>query len=336
MPRSSRIDAPGVLHHVMIRGIERKPIFFDDQDRNALEERLSDVLPETGAACYAWVFMENHAHFLLRSPVAGISHVMQRLMTSFAMYINRRYGRHGPLFQNRFKSVICQEDAYFKELVRYIHLNPVRAGLMQKLSELALHPYCGHGNLMGKNRHPWQDVDYVLSGFGKSVREARKNYQAFVEAGISMGRREDLTGGGLIRSMGGWEAVKQAFPSKEHRQKSDQRILGDGDFVQAVLAQAKEHLSRKYVLQSKGLDKGAILLRVASLYGISPDSVLSGTRRKPIPDARAVYCYWTVKELGVAQIQMARDLSMRSSTIAYAVQRGEKIVKENRWDIMDG
>ena len=112
MPRLARLDAPGVLHHIMIRGIERRKIFRDNKDRDGFLERLSTVLVETHTPCYAWALLNNHAHFLFRSGPSGISNVMRRLLTGYAVTFNRKYKRHGQLFQNRYKSIICQEDAY--------------------------------------------------------------------------------------------------------------------------------------------------------------------------------------------------------------------------------
>ncbi|WP_028313959.1 transposase [Desulfatibacillum aliphaticivorans] len=335
MPRKSRIDAPGLLHHVMIRGIERKPIFADDQDRDALMDRLALVLPETQTACYAWVFMENHAHFLFRSSPAGISHIMRRLMTGYAGYFNRRHVRHGPLFQNRFKSVLCQENAYFKELVRYIHLNPVRAGVASDLKELAGHRYCGHRVLLGKSPCPWQDTEFVLADFGNSLGASRRRYADFVKVGLNMGRRDDLTGGGLVRSLGGWEAVKATFPSKESRQKSDQRILGDGDFVQSILNQAKENLSGKYLLAAKGIDRKKALKKASALFGVAPAWILTKSRQQPLADARSLYCYWAARKLGISQAELSRELAMTSGGVTHAVNRGRRIAMENRYVVDD-
>ena len=120
MPILARLDAPGVLHHIIIRGIERRKIFRDNKDRDNFIDRLSDLLPATQTTCYAWAFIPNHAHFLFRSS-GKISTLMRRLLTGYAIYFNRRHRRHGQLFQNRYKSIGCQEDMYFRELVRYIH-----------------------------------------------------------------------------------------------------------------------------------------------------------------------------------------------------------------------
>ena len=159
MLRLARLDAPGVLHHIIIRGIERRTIFRDDFDRENFLERLALLFPETQSVCYAWAFMPNHVHFLLRSGSGGIAHLMRRLLTGYAVSFNHRHRRHGQLFQNRYKSIICQEDLYFKELVRYIHLNPVRAKVVSDLVGLKKYTYCGHSALMGKQKRAWQETD---------------------------------------------------------------------------------------------------------------------------------------------------------------------------------
>ena len=143
MPRQSRIDAPGALHHIIIRGIERNKIFEDHRDKDWYLERLSMILEETETPCYAWVLMDNHAHMLLRTGIKPISTVMRRLLTGYAQYFNRRYTRHGQLFQNRYQSILCEEEPYLLELVRYIHLNPRRAGMVKDLRQLRYYKYSG-------------------------------------------------------------------------------------------------------------------------------------------------------------------------------------------------
>jgi len=244
MPRKSRIDAAGALHHVMVRGIERRTVFRSDADRNHFLERLGEILRETKTTCYAWSLIPNHFHLLLRTGPVPISTVMRRLLTGYALWYNRRYRRHGHLFQNRFKSILCQEDSYLLELVRYIHLNPIRAGLVGDLDELGGYAYCGHGVVMGKVKKPWQDTGSVLGMFGEKLGAARRAYRAFVEEGIAQGKRQDLTGGGLLRSAGGWEGVKALREEKVY-QRNDERILGDGDFVGRVLASAEEAMEKR-------------------------------------------------------------------------------------------
>ena len=116
MPRLARLDAPGVVHPVIIRGIERRKIFWDEEDREDFVEGLGDLLPESGTSCYAWALLINHAHFLLRTGQMRLPDVMRTLLTGYAVRFNRRHRRHGHLFQNRYKSIVCQEDVYFREL----------------------------------------------------------------------------------------------------------------------------------------------------------------------------------------------------------------------------
>jgi REP element-mobilizing transposase RayT len=290
MPRSARLDAPGVLHHIMVRGIERRAIFRYGQDRQDFLKRLENLLPECQMECYAWVLMKNHVHLLLRSGETGISQLMRRLLTGYAVYFNRRYRRHGQLFQNRFKSVICQEDIYFKELVRYIHLNPVRAKVVDNIRELNEYPFCGHSALMGKFNRPWQQTDYVLKFFGHKVSDARKNYVQYVQSGFEQGRRPELTGGGLIRSPGGWKASKKIRSRGQDRIKSDARILGDNDFVAQMLRQANEKLDRHYQLKSRGYDLTRVEERVMEIFGIERDVIYSEGRRQQQMRARSLFC----------------------------------------------
>ena len=153
MPRQSRLDAPGLLQHVMARGIERRDIFKDDKDRESFLDRLAIVLEETQTQCYAWALIPNHFHLFLRTGPTSLSKVMRRLMTGYAVTFNKRHKRSGHLFQNRYKSIICEEDPYLLELIRYIHLNPLRAKLVQDLKELDKYPWTGHSAILGHRQN---------------------------------------------------------------------------------------------------------------------------------------------------------------------------------------
>ncbi len=138
MPRQVGIDAPGALHHIICRGIERRDIFQDDVDRQTFVDQLGHVLTETSTPCYAWALIPNHFHPLLRTGGMPRATVMRRLWTGYAVIFNRRHRRHGSLFQKRYKSNLCQEDPYLLKLVRYIQLNPVRAKIITTLKELGM------------------------------------------------------------------------------------------------------------------------------------------------------------------------------------------------------
>ena len=335
MPRLARLDAPGALHHIMIRGIERRVIFRSDQDRRDFLKRLAVLLPESQTQCYAWVLMKNHVHLLLRSGVSGISQLMRRLLTGYAVYFNRRYRRHGQLFQNRFKSIICQENVYFKELVRYIHLNPVRAKVVGDIGSLNRYPFCGHSALMGKQKRPWQQNDYVLSYFDKSVSDARQSYLEYVQTGFNQGRRPELTGGGLIKGLGGWKAVRKIRLKGQDRVKSDARILGDSDFVTRILEEANEKLDRHYELKSRGYDLTKVEERVMEIFGIKRDVIYSSGRRQQQMQARSLFCHWAVDELGMSRTEIARCLGMTQPGVGYAVNRGAQIAQSMNYKLIE-
>jgi len=138
----------------MARGIERRKIFWDNKDRSSLLERLAMILQETQTQCYAWALIPNHFHILLRTGTTPLSKVMRRLMTGYAVTFNKRHRRSGHLFQNRYKSIICEEYPYLLELIRYIHLNPLRARLVQDLKQLDKYPWAGHSAILGRRKNP--------------------------------------------------------------------------------------------------------------------------------------------------------------------------------------
>jgi REP element-mobilizing transposase RayT len=324
MPRKARIDAPGALQHIIVRGIEGKRIFYDDIDRDNFVKRLTAILPESTALCYAWALIPNHLHLLFRTGKVPICTVMRRLLTGYASSFNRRHRRHGPLFQNRYKSILCQKDPYLLELVRYIHLNPLRAGIVSDLKELGKFVYSGHGAILGKYDHSFQDVDYILGLFEKRVSEARKAYRTYVQKGIKQGRRSELVGGGLIRSAGGWSEVK-GLRRAHARMKGDERILGDGDFVKSVLDAANEQLERRYMLAAKGFDFEKVAQRVTQVFGIKMDQVLAAGKHPQTVKARSLLCYWAVRELGMNGMDVARKLGLSQSSVSKSAKRGEKI-----------
>ena len=260
---------------------------------------------------------------------------MRRLLTGYAVSFNRRHKRYGQLFQNRYKSIVCQEEVYLRELVRYIHLNPIRAGIVRTLTELNNYAYSGHSVLMGRKKRPWQDTHYVLSSFGRKVGEARRRYSAYVREGIEQGRRPEMVGGGLIRSLGGWAEVKKMRLTGHDRLKGDERILGESDFVMEVLSQADEKYSRQHELKNLGYDLKKIADRAGEIYRMDPRYILSRGRQSRRVDARSLLCYWAVRELGMALTELARDLAMSPSAISYAVGRGEVIATDNNYQLAD-
>ncbi|MBA3035213.1 MAG: transposase [Desulfobacterium sp.] len=334
MTRKARIDAPGALHHIIVRGIERTNIFRTDFDRNDFLKRLGKLVTETKSRCFAWALLSNHFHLLVKTGNVPVATLMRRLLTGYAVSFNRRYKRSGHLFQNRYKSILCQEDSYLLELVRYIHLNPLRAKLVDNIQALDYYPYSGHSSIMAKVSRQWQDVSGVLELFGNKTATARRRYKAFVDKGVLKGKRHDLIGGGLIRSSGGWEAVKAKRKAKLF-EKSDERILGNGDFVETVLAESNEQMKHKYHLRSKGVDLDTVADRVSELTCIDKSQIFLPGKEQNRVKARSLYCYFAVRELGVSMSELSRKMGFSVAGISLSVKRGERIAVEAGYCLVD-
>lgn len=316
MPRTARIDIPGLLQHVIVRGIERRDIFFDDNDRRLFLERLSKLLAETGTECLAWTLMSNHFHLLLCPRVTKLSVFMRRLLTGYAIVFNHQHKRSGHLFQNRYKSIACQEDAYLLELIRYIHLNPLRVGLAKKIDELDSYPWSGHAVLMGKQELSGQSIDDVLLLFGQKKKVARQAYREFVIDGIKQGKRDDLVGGGLrrsqgARSMGEYEAY-------------DERILGSGEFVESLWREAES-----CEIHGSNISLDEMMQRAADTLQVKVELLRQKNRTKELADVRAAICYLAVRMCNFSGVAVARSLNMTRSGVSVAVKRGGKIVSGN-------
>ncbi len=322
MPRHARLDAPGTLHHVMIRGIEKSPIFKDDQDRQEFTSRMGRLAQETGTRILAWALMRNHVHLLFFSGPSGISTFMRRLLTGYALGYNRKHRRSGHLFQNRYKSIICEEESYLLELVRYIHLNPLRAGVVKSMGGLDHYSWSGHRVLMGKGENDWQERGYVLHQFHERERKAIGAYQKYMEEGKAQGRRPELVGGGLIRSLGGWSQVLSLRGSRE-KMENDSRILGNGEFVAEIIREAEKKV-RRYVRDNemnKTIDN--TIKEICLKEGVVERELRLGVRTRKYSGVRAKIASYLSHEFGVSRAEIARQMGVCTSAIAKAIQNIE-------------
>lgn len=324
MPRGPRLDYQGAVQHVIARGIERRKIFRSARDRLDLLGRLEQLVFESRAGLYAWVLMPNHIHLLLRTGSLPLSRFMQRLLGSYACTFNRRYNRAGHLFQNRFKNTLVEEEPYFLELVRYIHLNPVRSQLSVTLESLDRYRWTGHSVLLGEQRFDSQDTAFVLGQFGDTVRRARSAYREFVGNGLRGGAGPDLEGGGLRRSAGGWEFVPKLARGREGW-AYDERILGRPEFVEAVLGGVRQEVSPNSLPDDPRLAFPKLCERIARRYGVSSTALGSRTVRRDVLKARALVCHVTVRRWGFTAAEVARLLGVSENSIGRALRRFESL-----------
>lgn len=315
MPRVARLDIPGLLQHIIVRGVERKDIFLDDKDRRRFLDRFSDILGETETRCYAWSLMPNHFHLLLLPERFKLAVLMRRLLTGYAVTFNLLHNRVGHLFQNRYKSIVCDKDAYLLELVRYIHLNPIRAGLVETLDDLDKYPWSGHAVLMGYLKMDEQEVEEVLRYFGQVDSRARIKYRGFMADGLQVGRRDDLVG--IRRDKKQW--IKDEAQGTDG---IDSRILGDRIFMDRVLK--NETLSEKgraFIRLPELVDS------VSTILHVNPEMIKQPSKIRLIAEARGIISFIAIRELRYTGLEVGKELNLGPAGVSIALRRGERILR---------
>jgi REP element-mobilizing transposase RayT len=310
MPRQARIDQPGLLQHVICRGIERSQIFLSDGDREDFLRRLRLLLLETRTACYAWVLLDNHVHLLLLPTATPLAVFMRRLLTGYAVVFNRRHQRSGHLFQNRYKSIVCDSDAYSMELIRYIHLNPVRAGIVADLDALADYRWCAHRQMLGRGEDHLVLEHAVLALFGRSKEAARVSYLQFLADGLRLSLPQ--------LSQGGRRASQMLDGCLTDDQLYDDRILGGGGFVERILTQEQSAVT------PKSLD--SIAENVAKHYGIDVEELTWPSKVRMIAEAKAVICFLATCRHRLSGAEVGKVLGYTPSAVSRAAKRGRLVV----------
>ncbi len=312
---------PGALHHVMARGLNREAVFLGVRDRADFVRRLAALVEATGVILYAWALVPNHFHLLVETGRCPLSELMRRLLTGYAVTFNHRHGRVGHLFQNRYKSILVEREPYFLELVRYIHLNPVRAGLVPDLGALDRHPWTGHAALMGLADRPWQDRQTVLAEFGPEPGDAVGRYREFVAAGLPQGRRDELSGGGLVRSSGGACFVAGGEGRGRERWAWDERVLGSGPFVE----EAWREVARAHAERPGGVPPGCgveqLVEEEAGRRGLKPEEVRGRARNRAVLEVRCRVARVAVREWGLSPTAVAKELKLSRQAVLRALSR---------------
>lgn len=312
MPRRARLDADGLLQHVIVRGIEDRRIFEDDDDRQWFVGRLDVLLRETHVPCLAWVLLPDRVHLLLRPPRGRLALLMRRLLTGYALYFNRRHGRAGHLFRNRYTSVVCEDDPYLAAIAVQVHAAPLQAGLVSDCNALAAYPWSGHAVVLGTRSLVAQDVLGLLACFGHDREHALQRYlDAVARAGTLDSQGADDPGARhgsmLLQGRPGGDTV------------SDSRVLGGNAFVERLL-----HGERRCSRPGLDFEIAPLVERAARLCTVPVGHLRSTRRTRAVARARALVCYCAVRVLGCNGAAVGRYLHMSRSAVCLATRRGEE------------
>ena len=371
MPRQARLDAPGALQHVMARGIERRKIFLDDKDRTSFLERLALILEETQTQCYAWALIPNHFHILLRIGTTPLSTVMRRLMTGYAVTFNIRHRRSGHLFQNRYKSVVCEEDTYLLELTRYIHLNPLRARLVEDLKSLDKYQWAGHSAILGRRKNPLipaleKEVPSAEGGLsfslssGKGKKQNPLNPVKPVKKEKSLAEKtvEDVLqffGKSLKEARRRYRVFVEKGIKRGHRTdlQGGGLIRSAGGDRASLIGQKKEDTEKadqrvlgsgdfvSEILQhanedadrkkGRNISMAEVISRVCKEFDIKIDELMVDIRRAPYTHARSIISYFSINELDYSGVDVAKALNVSRASVSKARSRGEKLIDKDQY-----
>ena len=293
MPRKPRIEFSGAFYHVIVRGNQKQRIFKDAADFQKYLLTLTVYKNRTGSRIYAYVLMSNHVHLLIETGDVPLSKVMQGINQSYTLHFNRRYRTVGHLFQGRYKAILCDREAYLLGLVQYIHRNPLRAKIADRLDA---YPWSSHPAYTGKNNpHGLVDADQVLRMFSENRTRARRKYREFMEEKDGYGKTD----------------VYAAI---------DQRLKGDDEFVDRVLQQHEKE-SVKPWQRRPALD--AIVAAIEKRHEVTFADLRSSVKSQPVARARKVFSI-LAHDRGYKAVEIGRYLDKDPSKVTtYLRERGD-------------
>ncbi len=300
MARKPRIEFDGAFYHVLVRGNQKQKIFKDNHDYSKYLELLTDYKKRYGYSLYSYVLMYNHVHLLIETQRMPLSKILQGINQSYTMYFNRKYKTVGHLFQGRYKAILCDRDDYLLTLVKYIHLNPFRAGIVQNLKS---YEWSSHHEYARKTDDKGIiDTDQVLRMFSESKPKARKFYMRFIGDGVSV-KKEDV------------------YSSIDHR------VIGNEEFVERIMNNYDRELLK--VKEKKKYKLTAISKVVKRIYGVSLEQIRSDSRAEPISTVRRVISH-IAKDQGYKGKEIAEYIGKDPAAISQYLKEKDKLIEEKK------
>jgi REP element-mobilizing transposase RayT len=299
MARPVRIEYPGAVYHVVCRGNNRQAVFRDDHDRKRYLEKLSLYCEEKDVELLCYSLLTNHVHLVLETPQGNLSKMMQAFQTSYTVYFNKRHGRSGHVFEQRYKAFLVDRDNYLLEVSRYVHLNPVAARLVERPAQYRWSSYASY--IQGKGI-PGLKYQKVLEYFAGGKRKQVEQYREFVEGGFSAKEK-----------LGELPVRKQAF-------------IGDEEFEEA----ARKKVSKLSVVERSYPFK-RIAGAVCRATGVSENDVKHSSRTQEVQRARELLCYVSRRHGAVSLTELRAFLGVKElSTPSHALRRAETRLTDDR------
>ncbi len=284
MGRKPRIHLPGGFYHVILRGNDRQVIFHEDSDRERFCVLAEQGLERFQHRIHAFCLMINHVHLIVQVGEAPLSRIVQSLASSYARSINRKYNRCGHLFQNRYRVVLVDVDPYLLELIRYVHLNPVRAHIV---SEPDCFKWSSHRRYLGERLFPWVTTGFVLGMFAERVSTARRLYSDFVRMPQDTAETQKLLADDTV----------------------DDRTLGGDSFLATILERTRDSTGAAVVFDS-------IIRLVCETYEVAEDDIVSKSRNRPLCEVRAVLALLARDTGAISLSVLGQRLGRDSSTLS--------------------
>jgi len=286
MPRKPRLHVPGGLYHVILRGNGRQPIFFDTDYRQRWESLIEKGVSRFVHRIHAYCWMTNHVHLAIQCNDDPLSGFMGFIASQYAKSTNKKFNRSGHLFERRHRAILVQADTYLKELVRYIHLNPLRAGM---IDDIADYQWSSHLAYLKGNRPNWLTLDWVLSVFGETAADARLQYASFMQTDCQTPIRHRLT----------------------HGSDDDHRVLGDDGFRMSLGRGATQPATRQTLM---GLTQ-----QLCRKYGISEPELASSSRARRLSRVRAEIGLAAIDSGIATNAEIARCFNRSQSGLSRAI-----------------
>jgi REP element-mobilizing transposase RayT len=295
MARRPRVHFPNAFYHVIARGNQRQNIFLDEKDYQRYLSYLSDYKTRYEFHVYAYALMRNHVHLLIEVEATPLSKIMQALQFRYTRYFNTRYGKEGHLFQGRYKAILCDKDAYLLELIRYIHLNPIRSNLVRDLER---YRWVSHQTYLGRKMDDLIGDDLVLRQFGRTKSVARRRYNDFIREGLDLDHQ-----------------------AKYYKVK-DQRFLGEQEFLERI---ESKKVKDEAVLFEIPLE--AIVREVGETVGITRDRIHSLSRDRRGALGRSLVAYLARKLSGYFVKDVAKYFRREPAMMSQGIMKLENLLR---------